>query len=168
MSHTAPAALDCTPLFGSHSGDRVTVHAGSAPLAVCGRHAAGLDAQAYAAMRTASTKPRTYTATRIAARFFECIGASEDEPGDVFNVDAMPHTTDIDTLTFETMAELIAAVRRDRVTFEASGTDWACDPDGSQIVDYATAAREAVSWHFDGINPAMLARVIMPAVDARA
>lgn len=55
---TAPAALDCTALYGSHSDDVVTVHAGSAPLTVCGRHAVGLDARAHEDMRAARTAPR--------------------------------------------------------------------------------------------------------------
>ena len=108
-----------------------------------------------------------YTARRIAARFFEYIGEDESTPGDTFNLDAMPHSVDDETLTFDSIADLVDAVRRDYVTFTATGTDWASDPDGSQIIDYATAERESVSWHFDGISPALLSRVIMPAVDAR-
>lgn len=122
---------------------------------------------AEAAPAPAPVKPRTYAATRVAARFFEYVGASEDEPGDVFNVDAMPYRTDIDELTFDTMRELINAVRNDYVTFDATGDAWAADPDGSQVIDYATAEREAVSWHFYDMPPAMLARVIIPAVNAR-
>ena len=108
-----------------------------------------------------------YTARRIAARFFEYIGGDESAPGDTFNIDAMPHRVDDETLTFDSIADLVDAVRRDYVTFTATGTDWASDPDGSQIIDYATGEREEVSWHFDGISPALLSRVIMPAVDAR-
>ena len=108
-----------------------------------------------------------YTARRIAARFFEYIGEDEATPGDTFNIDAMPHSVDDVTIAFDSVAELVDAVRRDYVTFTATGTDWASDPDGSQIIDYATGEREEVSWHFDGISPALLSRVIMPAVDAR-
>lgn len=43
--------LDCSALWGTHSDDRVTVHAGSAPLLMCGRHASTLDADDLAAMR---------------------------------------------------------------------------------------------------------------------
>ena len=108
-----------------------------------------------------------YTARRIARRFFEYIGEDESASGDTFNIDAMPHRVDDDTLTFDSIADLVDAVRRDYVTFTATGTDWASDPDGPQIIDYATAEREEVSWHFDDISPALLSRVIMPAVDAR-
>ena len=78
-----------------------------------------------------------YTARRIAAQFYEYT------PGDTFNIDATPH----------------------RVA--ATGSDWASDPDGSQTIDWCAAERETVSWHFDGISPALLSRVIIPAVDAR-
>lgn len=108
-----------------------------------------------------------YTARRIAARFFEYIGEDEATPGDTFNIDAMPHSVDDETLTFDSVSDLVDAVRRDYATFDATGSDWASDPDGSQIIDYATAERETVSWHFDGTSPALLSSVIMPAVDAR-
>lgn len=110
---------------------------------------------------------RTYTARRIARVFYEYTGADEFTPGDDFNVDGTPHYTHDDVREFDSMRELIDAVRRDGVTFAATGNDWAADPDGSYVIDYATAEREAVSWHFDGIAPDMLARVIIPAVDAR-
>ncbi len=109
-----------------------------------------------------------YTARRIASRFYECMGEDEHTPGEHFNVDATPHRVEDDALTFDTVAELVAAVRRDYVRFDATGNLWAADPDGSQIIDYATGEREAVSWHFDSIAPAMLSRVIIPAVDARS
>lgn len=114
--------------------------------------------------------PRTYTARRIVARLYEYVD-EDGGPADVcddetFNVDATPHRVEDETLRFDTMAELVAAVRRDGVTFQATGADWATDPDGSQIIDYATAERETVSWHFDTLSPAMLARVVIPAVDA--
>ncbi len=111
--------------------------------------------------------PRTYTARRVAARFFEYVGADDASPGEHFNIDATPHTVSDDAQTFDRMADLVAAVRRDCVTFDATGAEWASDPDGSQVIDYGTGERETVSWHFDGIAPAMLARVIVPAVDAR-
>lgn len=107
----------------------------------------------------------TYSARRVASRFYEMIGADEFTPGDDFNIDTMPYAVDDETLTFDTMADLIDAVRRDYVTFDATGADWASDPDGSQIIDYATGARETVSWHFNTIGSAMLTRVIMPAID---
>ena len=107
-----------------------------------------------------------YTARRITQRFWEYIGDDESAPGDTFNADMAPHTVDDEHFTFDSVADLVDAVRRDGVTFDATGNDWASDPDGSQIIDYATAEREAVSWHFESISPALLSRVIVPAVDA--
>ena len=116
---------------------------------------------------TTQRTPRTYTAHRIATEFYEYTGADEYTPGDSFNGDMMPYAVDDETLTYDTVGELVAAVRRDYVTFSATGCDYAADPDGSTIIDYAAGARESVSWHFDAVSPALLARVIMPAVDAR-
>ena len=115
----------------------------------------------------------TYAARRIAQRLFEYVTVSDDGTAtpsdDVADFNDLPfyHGTDDETVAFDSVAELVDAVRRDRVTFAATGSDWASDPDGSQVIDYATAERECVSWHFDGIAPGLLARVIIPAVDAR-
>ena len=111
--------------------------------------------------------PRTYAACRMVARLYEYIGADEYTPGDTFNVDAAPHAVTTGDYVFDSVTELVEAVRRDGVTFEASGTHYAIDPEGSYVIDYATGEREAVSWHFDSIPGALLERVIIPAVDAR-
>lgn len=39
------------------------------------------------------------------------------------------------------------------LSFAATGTDWAADPDGSQIIDYATAEREERTGHLIGFTP---------------
>lgn len=114
-----------------------------------------------------------YTARRIATRLYEYV--TFDDAGNAFPSDNdddfndMPHYHSVDdvTVTFDSVADLVTAVRWDGVTFNATGTDYATDPDGSQIINYVTGERETVSWHFDGISPALLSRVIMPAVDAR-
>lgn len=108
-----------------------------------------------------------YTARRIAERFYEYVNEDDTGPGDQFNVDAAPHTIDDQTWVADSVAELVAWVRQDGVTFAATGNTWASDPDGSQIIDYATGERECISWHFDSVSPALLDRVIIPAVDAR-
>jgi hypothetical protein len=113
---------------------------------------------------------RTYTARRIELHFFECVnedgGPAEVCDDDTFNVNMVPWRTEDDYVTFDTMRELIDAVRRDCVTFDSTGAEWASDPDGSHIIDYATGERCTVSWHFDEISPRLLERVIIPAVDA--
>jgi hypothetical protein len=106
-----------------------------------------------------------YQATRICKRFFEYTGLDEFLPGDDFNIDATPHTVTIDEMEFDSMRELIDAVKRDYVRFDATGNDWAADPDGSQIIEYARAEREAISWHFDNIPERLLNRVLIPSVD---
>ena len=113
-------------------------------------------------------RPRTYTARRIAAQYYEYTGADEFTPGEDFNVDATPYAVDDDAREFDSVADMVAAIRRDGVEFAAYGDgSTACDPDGSHDIDYATGARESVSWHLDTVSPALLARVIIPAVDAR-
>lgn len=99
-----------------------------------------------------------YTATRIEKHFFEEIDGQ-------FNIDAEPHWVDLDEREFESMSDLVDAVKRDGVRFDATGSDWAGDRDGSYVIDYRTAERCTVSWHFDAVSPALLSRVIVPAVD---
>lgn len=41
--------------------------------------------------------------------------------------------------------EAIELIRREGLTFAATGNDWAASPDGSRIIDYATGQREEVS-----------------------
>lgn len=106
----------------------------------------------------------TYTARRIEERFFEYIGDDEYTPGDFFNWDGVPHSVRIDDIVFDSVSDLVEAVRRDYVSFEATGGQWACNPDGSDIIDYATAERESVSWHFDNIPAGILNRVIIPTI----
>lgn len=109
----------------------------------------------------------TYAARRIAERFWEYVNDAGTAPGEHFNVDATPHRVEDDAYMFDSVADMVRVVRMDGVTFDTTGAEWASDPDGSQVIDYATGERERVSWHFDAIHPAILSRVIMPAVDAR-
>lgn len=114
--------------------------------------------------------PRRYTARRIAARFYEYTvdGLTPSDDPDAFNVDATPYAVEDDVMTFDSVADMVATIRRDGVSFDAYGDGvTASDPDGSYVIDYATGAREAVSWHFDGIAPALIERVIAPAIEAR-
>lgn len=110
---------------------------------------------------------RTYTARRMEEQFYEYInGGDPTTPGDAFNVDADPHTVRIETETFDNIADLVAAMRRDGVTFDAYGDGMhAGDPDGSRIVDYATGERESITWDVSGLSPRLLDRVIIPAID---
>ncbi len=113
-------------------------------------------------------------AKRITQRFYEYVtwdedgqaSSSEDESD--FNVDATPHYEEVEELTFDTPAELIEAMRRDGVEFSATGrADTATDPDGSQIIDYRTAEREVISWHFYPTFPMGTMMLVIAFVDAR-
>jgi hypothetical protein len=90
-----------------------------------------------------------------------------------FNIDATPHWVDMDHLEFDSPAELIEAIRRDGVRFDATGNGaWAAEPDGSHVVDYRTGEQEAVTWHLPpGLvgpgNPSLITTIFIIAfVDA--
>ncbi len=92
-------------------------------------------------------------------RFFEADVWEGDYPRD----DTRSEDFDFDPQT-ETEEEIIdGAVRvlqREGLTFEASGSDWAAHPDGTQIIDYGTAQREEVSGHLIGFTPAQVATIV--------
>jgi hypothetical protein len=48
--------------------------------------------------------------------------------------------------------DAIRVLTREGLTFAATGTEWAADPDGSRIVNYATAERHEVTGHLDGFT----------------
>ena len=56
--------------------------------------------------------------------------------------------------------EAVHVIKREGLTFEASGSDWAAHPDGTQIIDYGTAQREEVSGHLIGFTPAQVATIV--------
>jgi hypothetical protein len=69
------------------------------------------------------------------------------------------------TETFECddIEEAVRVLQREGLTFAATGSDYAANPDGSTIVNYATAEREETSGHLNGFRPldveAIIARV---------
>ena len=50
--------------------------------------------------------------------------------------------------------EAVRVFEREGLTFAATGNDWAAHPDGSQIIDYATAEREDATAHLLGFSDA--------------
>ncbi len=96
-----------------------------------------------------------YTALRIAERF--TFDAESEVEHDTYRLTEEEYV-------FDTMSELVEALKRDAVSFAATGSDWAADPDGSQIIDYVTGTRESVTWHFDQVSERLLQRVVIPAV----
>lgn len=103
----------------------------------------------------------------IETRFTEDEIAVRNEHGDVEWYADVPYDdehmreTEYDDLTAREAADLI---RRRGLTFEATGNDWAADPDGSYISDYATGERTETSAHLSGF-PDRVLNAIMTAVD---
>ena len=60
----------------------------------------------------------------------------------------------------ETAYDAVCRIREHGLTFEATGTDWAANPDGSTIIDYATAEREEVTAHLVKFSPFHEAQII--------
>jgi hypothetical protein len=52
------------------------------------------------------------------------------------------------------ISDAVRAIQREGLTFSATGTDWAADPDGSRISDYATGERQERSAHLVGFRAA--------------
>ena len=50
--------------------------------------------------------------------------------------------------------EAVRVIEREGLTFAATGNEWAANPDGSTIVNYATAEREEVTAHLRGFSDA--------------
>jgi hypothetical protein len=56
--------------------------------------------------------------------------------------------------------EAVRVIQREGLTFAATGNDWAANPDGSTIVNYATAERHEVTAHIDSFSDADAAAII--------
>lgn len=108
-----------------------------------------------------------YLATRTVSRFYEYTEDGDPTtPGETFNIDGEPHTEYTEPMRFDSVADLVAVMRRDGVTFAAYGDGMhAGDPDGSCIINYETAERETITWDLSNISPRLLDRVIIPAID---
>ena len=63
-----------------------------------------------------------------------------------------------------TVEEAVRVIQREGLTFAATGNDWAANPDGTIITDYATAEREETTAHLHGFSEAHTA-LIMAGVD---
>jgi hypothetical protein len=63
-----------------------------------------------------------------------------------------------DTMTTEypvdTVDEAVELIRREGLSFDATGTDWAAQPDGSAVVNYATGQQVEVTAHLNGFTDA--------------
>lgn len=96
-------------------------------------------------------------------RFTEDEIAVRDEDGDIVEYADPPcddehvHVEEYDDLTAVEAAERIV---REGLSFAATGSDWAADPDGSYISDYATGERTAKTAHLSGFHPRVVAAII--------
>lgn len=112
---------------------------------------------------------RRGTLTIHRTRFLESEVEIRDEDGDVVDLVDIPHDDDHTTAEVWEAGELAAAevvqlIRREGLTFEASGGAWAADPDGSSIINYGTGEREEVTAHLAGWPPRVVV-AIHAAVD---
>jgi len=79
-------------------------------------------------------------------RFFEA---------DVWEGDFPRDDTRSEDFDFDVEDAVDGAVRllqREGLTFAATGTDWAANPDGTTIIDYGTAQREETTGHLIGFT----------------
>lgn len=63
-----------------------------------------------------------------------------------------------DVYDVDNVQEAVDIIKREGLSFKATGAEWAGNPDGSVIVDYATGKREEVSAHLTG--PAWFHRAV--------
>lgn len=70
-----------------------------------------------------------------------------------------------DEFEVDDVEEAIDVFTRHGLSFRASGSDWASDPDGSYVSNYSTGERSEVSGHFvSGFTPDEIAAIVA-AVD---
>lgn len=104
----------------------------------------------------------------IEVRYTEDEIEIRNEHGDVEAYGTPPyddeHTriTEYDELTAREAADRI---RREGLTFKATGNEWAANPDTSYISNYATGERCEVTAHLSGFHPRVVA-AIADVVDA--
>ncbi len=60
----------------------------------------------------------------------------------------------VEEFEVDSVEEAVRVIQREGLTFAATGNDWAANPDGSVIVNYATARREEVTAHLHGFSEA--------------
>lgn len=70
-----------------------------------------------------------------------------------------PTETETADYAADDIAEAARWIAEEGLTFAATGTDWAGDPDRSQIVNYETGRRVEVSAHLNDATPAQVAAI---------
>jgi hypothetical protein len=56
--------------------------------------------------------------------------------------------------------ETIRVIERHGLTFSATGTDWAANPDGAYISGYATGENKELTAHLEGFTPAYMRAIV--------
>lgn len=79
---------------------------------------------------------------------------------DVVDGDYPRDDTREDVAECDDAAEAARLIMSMGLSFAASGTDWAADPDGSRTVDYRTGMRAEISAHLSGWTDAETAEII--------
>jgi hypothetical protein len=60
----------------------------------------------------------------------------------------------------DSVEDAIKVIEREGLSFTATGTDWAANPDGSYIANYATGERHEVTAHIDSFSDEDAAAII--------
>jgi hypothetical protein len=66
----------------------------------------------------------------------------------------------VESYEVDDIEEAIKVIEREGLSFTATGTDWAANPDGSFIANYATGERHEVTAHLEGFSEADEAAII--------
>jgi hypothetical protein len=87
-------------------------------------------------------------------RFFEADVWEGDFPRDD------TRSEDFDFDVEDCIEGAVRVLQREGLTFTATGTDWAGNPDGTVIIDYGTAQREETTGHLIGFTAEQTATII--------
>jgi hypothetical protein len=87
---------------------------------------------------------------------------------DVFEGDPVNPDTSITLVEDLELHEAIDLCRKHGVSFAATGNQWAADPDGSHVIDYATGEVEEITIHPQGMWWPHEYEALVAGVDAKA
>jgi hypothetical protein len=117
---------------------------------------AGIDAAIAAGTMEIYSAP---TVRVVRVRFMEDDIHDGDFPRDDIREDVFDWDVTTDPRE-EIIDGAVAILQREGLTFAATGNEYAANPDGSRIIDYAAGQREETSAHFIGFTVEMLAEVM--------
>jgi hypothetical protein len=103
---------------------------------------------------TLDTTPTTPTVRIIEVRFLE------DDVHDGGIPQASYDNATVTDYDVDDVDDAVRTLNRHGVSFAATGNDWAADPDGSYVSNYATAERVETTGHLFGFNDADFATII--------